>query len=109
MLGCSEPVDSHSSPVAFRLPASLDRSVGATTFTFSSTAPVACTATVDIGLWLVESLNGTMVTSESKCPLVSTVVVLATADAGRFVPAPPVVATTAATTPPTKTTPRGRG
>jgi hypothetical protein len=83
----------------------LDRSEGATTFTFSSTAPVACTATVDIGLWPVDPLNGTMVTSASNCPLVSTVVVLARADAGLFVAGPPVVATTAATTPPTKTTP----
>ena len=60
---------------------------------------------MDIGLWPVDPLNGTMVTSESNCPFVSTVVVLARADAGRFVPGPPLVATTAATTPPTKTTP----
>jgi hypothetical protein len=54
---------------------------------------------------LMEPLNGTMVTSESSCPLVSTVVVLATAEVGR-VAGPPLVVTTAATTPPTKTAPK---
>jgi len=63
---------------------------------------VACTATVDVGSWLVEPLNGTMVTSESSCPFVTTVVVLVTADAARLVPGPPQ----AATVPANNTTPR---
>jgi hypothetical protein len=74
--------------------------------TFSSTAPVACTATVDIGLWSVDPLNGTMVTSESNWPFVSTVVVPAMAEADRFAAGPALVATTAATAPPTNIAPR---
>jgi hypothetical protein len=77
------------------------------TFTFSRRAPVAWTATIEVGLWSVVPFKGTIVTSESKPALVSTVVVLETPGVGRVCPPPPVVIM-AATTPATRTAPRAQ-
>ncbi len=76
-------MDSHSSPAAFKYPVKCDRTAGACTSTLSRRAPVACTATVLVGLSPVAPSNGTIVTSDSSCDRVSAGVVAAP---GAFVP-----------------------
>ena len=98
-------MDSHSSPSVFRLPARLDPKAGALTCTLSKRAPVACTATGDVGSWLVAPFKGTVVTSASNCTRVSAVVVLARTGVDRLWAEPFIVATPT-TTPATTIAPR---
>ena len=76
MLGRRLPVESHSSPAAFKLPGSFDPLRTASTLTLSRVAPVECTATRLVALSTVDPLSGTIVTSEISCLSASAAVVV---------------------------------